>query len=136
MRDMPQKRTMLSKQALKVASVATTARCATVAGSDAGRRHIMFAISVLLMLIVGVWLGVALIGLVFKLAFALIGGLFSLVGAVLGLVFGGLALLIAAPIVALALLPLCLPVILLVAVVWAIVRLARGPAPAAPVNAH
>lgn len=96
----------------------------------------MFAISVLLMLIVGVWLGVALIGLVFKLAFALIGGLFSLVGAVLGLVFGGLALLIAAPIVALALLPLCLPVILLVAVVWAIVRLARGPAPTAPVNAH
>ena len=96
----------------------------------------MFAISVLLMLIVGVWLGVALIGLVFKLAFALIGGLFSLVGAVLGLVFGGLALLIAAPIVALALLPLCLPVILLVAVVWAIVRLARGPVPAAPVNAH
>lgn len=96
----------------------------------------MFAISVLLMLIVGVWLGVALIGLVFKLAFALIGGLFSLVGAVLGLVFGGLALLIAAPIVALALLPLCLPMIVLVAMVWAIVRLARGPTPAAPVNAH
>lgn len=96
----------------------------------------MFAISVLLMLIVGVWLGVAMIGLVFKLAFALIGGLFSLVGAVLGLVFGGVALLIAAPIVALALLPLCLPVILLVAIVWAIVRLARGPAQPAPVNAH
>jgi hypothetical protein len=41
-----------------------------------------------------------------------------------------------APIVALALLPLCLPVILFVAVVWAIVRIARGPAHPAPVNAR
>jgi hypothetical protein len=103
-----------------------------VAGNDAGRRNIMFAISVLLMLVVGLWLSVAMIGLVFKLTFALVGGLFSVVGAVLGLLFGGLALLIAAPIVALALLPICLPVILLAAVVWAIVRIARGPAHSAP----
>lgn len=93
----------------------------------------MIAMSVLLMLVVSVWIAVAVIGLVFKLTFALIGGLFSVVGAVLGLLFGGLALLIVAPLVALALLPFCLPVILLVAAVWAIARTARrptGPAPA------
>ena len=96
----------------------------------------MFAMSVLLMLVLGAWLAVATIGLVFKLTFGLIGLLFSLIGAVLGVVFGGIALLIAAPLVALALLPLCLPVIVLVAVVWAIVRTTRGPAPAAPANVH
>lgn len=96
----------------------------------------MFAMSVLLMLVLGVWLAVATIGLVFKLTFGLIGVLFSLIGAVLGVVFGGIALLIVAPFVALALLPLCLPVIVLVAVVWAIVRITRGPAPTVPVNAH
>jgi hypothetical protein len=92
----------------------------------------MIAMSVLLMLVVSLWVAVALIGLVFKLTFALIGGLFSVVGAVLGLLFGGLALLIIAPLVALAVLPFCLPVILLVAVVWAIARTARRPATPAP----
>jgi hypothetical protein len=92
----------------------------------------MIAMSVLLMLVVSLWVAVALIGLVFKLTFALIGGLFSVVGAVLGLLFGGLALLIIAPLVALALLPFCLPVILLVAVVWAVARSARRPATPAP----
>jgi hypothetical protein len=103
----------------------------TPAGED-----IMFAMSVLLMLVLGVWLAVATIGLVFKLTFGLIGVLFSLVGAVLGVVLGGIALLVAAPLVALALLPLCLPVIVLAAIVWAIVRIARGPAQQAPVNAR
>ena len=79
---------------------------------------------------------IAMIGLVFKLTFTLIGGLFSVIGALLGVVFGGIALLVMAPIVALALLPLCLPLILFVAVVWAIVRIARGPAHPAPVNAR
>jgi hypothetical protein len=94
----------------------------------------MIAMSVLLMLVVGVWLAAATIGLVFKLAFALIGGLFSVVGALLGFVLSGLALMIVAPIVALALLPLCLPVIVLVAVVWAIVRSTHRPA--APATAR
>jgi len=90
----------------------------------------MITMSVLLMLFVGLWLALALVGAVFKLTFALVGGLFHLVGAVLGLVFGGLALLIVAPIVALAVLPFCLPVILLVAVIWAIARAShRTPAP-------
>jgi hypothetical protein len=51
------------------------------------------------------------------------------------LLFGGLALLIVAPIVALALLPFCLPVILLVAVIWAIARSSRRPV-APTVAAH
>lgn len=96
----------------------------------------MIAMSVLLMLVVGIWLVAAFIGVVFKLTFTLIGGLFHIVGAMLGLLFGGLALLIVAPIVALALLPLCLPVMLLVAVVWAIVRASRHSTTPAPVATH
>lgn len=96
----------------------------------------MIALTVLLMLILGVWLTASLIGVVFKLTFALIGGLFSIVGAMLGFLFGGLALLIIAPIVALALLPFCLPVILLIAVVWAIVRSSHRPATQSPASAH
>lgn len=92
----------------------------------------MITMSVLLMLFVGIWLAVALVGAMFKLTFVLIGGLFHLVGAVLGLVFGGLALMIIAPVVALALLPLCLPVLLLVAIVWAIARAAHRPSQPAP----
>lgn len=92
----------------------------------------MIAMSVLLMLVLGLWLMAAVIGVAFKLTFALIGGLFGLVSGALGLLFGGMVLLIVAPIVALALLPFCLPVILLVAVVWAIARAGRRPAAPAP----
>ena len=95
----------------------------------------MIAMSVLLMVFAGVF-ALAAVGVVFKLAFALIGGLFHLVGAVFGLLFGGVALLIVAPIVALALLPFCLPVILLVAVIWAIARSAHRPAAPAPAHAR
>lgn len=95
----------------------------------------MIAISLLLMLAMTFWLMAAVIGVVFKLTFALIGGLFSIVGAVLGLLFGGLLLLVIAPIVALAVLPFCLPVILLLAVVWAIARAAQRPTPPAPAPA-
>ena len=91
----------------------------------------MIAISLLLMLVMTLWLMAAVIGVVFKLTFALVGGLFSIVGAVLGLLFGGLALLVIAPLVALAVLPFCLPVILLLAVVWAITRASQRSAPPA-----
>lgn len=91
----------------------------------------MIAFSVLLMLFVGLWLVLAVIGAAFKLTFVLVGGLFHLIGAALGVLFGGLALLIVAPIVALAVLPFCLPVIFLVAIVWAIARASRRPAPTA-----
>lgn len=96
----------------------------------------MIAMSVLLMLVVGMCLAAAFVGAVFKLSFVLIGGLFHLVGALLGLLFGGLALLIIAPVVALALLPVFFPVILLVAVVWAIARAAHRPAAPAPTATH
>ena len=96
----------------------------------------MIAMSLILMLVMGLWLTAAVIGVVFKLTFALIGGLFSIVGAVLGLLFGGLALLVIAPIVALAVLPFCLPLILLVAVIWAIARAAHRPAPPAAATPH
>ena len=96
----------------------------------------MIAISLLLMLVVTLWLTAAVIGVVFKLTFALIGGLFSIVGAALGLLFGGLALLVIAPIVALAVLPFCLPVILLVAVVWAIARATHRSSSPAPATAR
>ncbi|WP_049623819.1 hypothetical protein [Frateuria defendens] len=83
------------------------------------------------LLVGGLWLAAAVVGLAFKLAFALIGGLFGLVSGLFGLVLGGVALLIAAPLVLLVLLPLWLPVLLLAALVWAIARAARGPAHAA-----
>ena len=89
----------------------------------------MIALSVLLLVVGALWLVGSLIGLIFKLTFALIGGLFSMVAVVLGLVFGGVALLLAVPLVALALLPICLPVLLLVAVVWAIARSVRRHEP-------
>jgi hypothetical protein len=136
MRGAPQKRTMIDDKTLKDAADVTTRPCATIAGGHAGRRNVMLAMSVLLMVVVGLWIGAALIGLVFKLVFTLIGGLFSVVGALLGVFFGGVALLIAAPIVALALLPACLPLIVLAAVVWAIVRMARGPSQPVAVNAR
>lgn len=85
----------------------------------------------LIVVVAVLWLAASFVGLVFKLTFALIGGLFSVVAGAVGLVLGGVALLVAAPLVAIALLPLCLPVLLLVALVWAIARTARRPAPVA-----
>lgn len=85
----------------------------------------MIALTVLLMLVAMFWLAAALIGVVFKVTFALIGGLFSLIGAVFGLVFGGLVLLVIAPVVALAVLPFCLPLLLLIGAVWLIARASR-----------
>jgi hypothetical protein len=76
------------------------------------------------------WLVFAAIGFVFKLVFALVGGVFGLLFGLLGLLVGGVALLAVAPVVALALLPFCLPVLLLAGLVWAIARAARH-APAA-----
>jgi hypothetical protein len=91
----------------------------------------MIELGVVVLLFVGLlWLAASMIGLVFKLTFAMIGGLFGLVAGALGLLLGGVMLLLVAPIVALALLPFCLPVFLLVALVWAIARSTRHHAPA------
>lgn len=90
----------------------------------------MFALSVIVMTVLALWLAGSLIGLVFKCVFAVVGGVFGIIGAALGLLFGGLALLIAAPVVLLALLPLWLPVLLLGALVWLVVRAGRhAPSP-------
>jgi hypothetical protein len=91
----------------------------------------MIELGVVILLLGTLWLAASLIGVIFKLTFALIGGLFGLVASVLGLFFGGLALLVAVPLVALALLPVCLPALLLVAVIWAIAKAVRHPAEAA-----
>lgn len=86
----------------------------------------MIAIGILVMVVATLWLAVAAIGFVFKLAFAVIGGVFSLVGALLGLVFGAVALVFVAPLILLAMLPALLPVLLLVGAVWLIVRATRS----------
>lgn len=85
----------------------------------------MFALSVIVMAVLALWLVGAVIGLVFKCVFAVVGGVFGIIGAAFGLLFGGLALLIAAPFVVMALLPLFLPVLLLAALVWLVVRAGR-----------
>jgi len=91
----------------------------------------MIGLCMAVLLVVGaLWVAGALLGLAFKLAFVLVGGLFGLAAGAVGLLLGGIALLVAAPFVALALLPLCLPVLLLAALVWAVARGTRR-APAA-----
>jgi len=93
----------------------------------------MIGMCMAVLLVVGtLWVAGALLGMAFKLAFALVGGLFGLVAGVLGLLLGGIALLVAAPFVALALLPVCLPVLLLAALVWAIARGTRRAPEAHP----
>lgn len=96
----------------------------------------MIELGVVILLFGALWLFASLIGVIFKLTFALIGGLFSLIASALGLFIGGLALLIAVPLVALALLPVCLPFLLLVAVIWAIVKAVRHPAATPVAGAH
>jgi hypothetical protein len=96
----------------------------------------MIELCVLVLLAVGaLWFAFALIGLVFKAVFAVVGGLFGLVAGMLGLLVGGVVMLAVAPIVLLALLPFCLPLLLLVGLVWAIAHAARRT-PSAPQPTH
>ena len=85
----------------------------------------MIALTILVMVIAGLWLLAATLGLVFKLTFALVGGVLGVIGALAGLVVGMIGLLIAAPLVLLALLPIGLPTMLLVGLVWLVVRAMR-----------
>jgi len=87
----------------------------------------MFFLASLVVLAVGFWFVFALVGMVLKLAFGIIGGVFSLVGTLLGAVIGGVVMLAMAPVVALALLPILLPVGLLALLVWAVARANRKP---------
>lgn len=81
----------------------------------------------------GLWLLGSFVGLVFKLVFGLIGGVFSLLAGALGLFIGGMVMLLVLPIVALSLLPVCLPALLLFGVIWGIVHVARRPSATASV---
>lgn len=90
----------------------------------------MIALSVV-MVVAMLWLAASLVGLVFKLFFGLVGAMFGIIGGALGIIFSGLALVVVAPLVALALLPVCLPVLLVAAVAWAIVKMFSRPAPVA-----
>ncbi|HEY4292983.1 hypothetical protein [Luteibacter sp.] len=87
----------------------------------------MFFLTSLVVLAVGFWLVFAVVGTVMKLVFGIIGGMFSLVATVMGAVIGGVVMLAAAPVIALALLPILLPVGLLALIVWAIARATRKP---------
>jgi hypothetical protein len=91
----------------------------------------MIAIGMVVMAVATLWLVIAAIGFVFKLAFAVVGGVFSLIGALLGLVFGAVALLFVGPLILLAMLPALLPVLFVVGTVWLIARATRST-PAAP----
>ncbi len=87
-----------------------------------------------LAVVIGVfWLIAAVIGGLFKLIFGLFGAIFGAFGALLGGMFSilgaGIAALVLVPILALALLPVLLPVLLLGGFVWLIVHLVRRPAP-------
>jgi hypothetical protein len=97
----------------------------------------MVTLAVLVMVVGFLWLAASLVGFVFKLAFALVGGVIGLLAGMLGLLIGGLTLLLIAPVVALALLPVALPVLLLMGLVWLVVRASRRPAVApAPISGH
>ncbi len=87
----------------------------------------MIVLTSLVVLAVGFWLVFALLGAVLKLVFGIIGGVFSLVGGILGAIVGGVLMLLVAPVVALALLPVLLPVAFLAFIVWAIARSSRRP---------
>lgn len=81
----------------------------------------------------GLWILGSVIGLMFKLVFGLIGGVFSLLAGALGLFIGGLVMLLVLPIVALSLLPVCLPALIVFGLIWAIVHVARRPSSTASV---
>lgn len=89
----------------------------------------MFELLVVCAVLAGFWLLGSALALVFKLVFGLVGGIFALLGGAVGLLLGALALLLVVPVMALALLPVWLPLALLAALVWIVVRVARRPQP-------
>lgn len=97
----------------------------------------MIELFVLMLVLGGLFLAGSMIGLVFKLFFGLIGGLFSLIGGLVALVVGGAVMLALLPLFALALIPMLMPLLLVVGVVWLIVHMANRPqvqTQRAPVN--
>ena len=94
----------------------------------------MIMLMVIAVMVGALWIVGSLIGLVLRIAFGLVGGLIGLVAGGIGLFIGGLVMLLVLPIVALSLLPLCLPALLLFGLIWGIAHLARRPAAAPTVS--
>lgn len=94
----------------------------------------MIGLMVVAVMVGALWMVGSLIGLVFKVTFGLVGGLIGLLAGGIGLFIGGLVMLLVLPIVALSLLPLCLPALFLFGLIWAIAHIARRPAPAPAVS--
>lgn len=87
----------------------------------------MIELFVLMLVLGGLLLAGSMIGLVFKLFFGLIGGLFSLLGGLIALFVGSAVMLVLLPVFALALIPMLMPVLLVVGLVWLIVHAANRP---------
>ncbi len=84
----------------------------------------MFKLGVVLVAVAAAfWLFAALLGGLFKLTFGFFGALF---GSMLGMAALGMVALLVVPIVLFALLPLWMPVLLVIAVIWLIVRAGRA----------
>jgi hypothetical protein len=90
----------------------------------------MIGLMIVAVMVGALWMVGSLIGLVFKVTFGLVGGLIGLLAGGIGLFIGGLVMLLVLPIVALSLLPLCLPALLLFGLIWGIAHIARRPAAA------
>ena len=82
--------------------------------------------------VAGLWVVGSVVGLILKVAFGLVHGVFSLLAGAIGLFIGGLVMLLVLPIIALSLLPVCLPALLLFGLIWLIVHATRRHAPATP----
>jgi hypothetical protein len=85
----------------------------------------MIGLMIVAVMVGALWMVGSLIGLVFKATFGLVGGLIGLLAGGIGLFIGGLVMLLVLPIVALSLLPLCLPALLLFGLIWSIAHVAR-----------
>jgi hypothetical protein len=94
----------------------------------------MIGLMIVAIMVGALWMVGSLIGLVFKLTFGLVGGLIGLLAGGIGLFIGGLVMLLVLPIVALSLLPLCLPALLLFGFIWAVAHIGRRPAAAPTIS--
>ena len=87
----------------------------------------MFGLLLLGLVIVGCWLSLSLIGLLFKLIFGIVGGLFGLLGGFIGLLLAGIVALAVLPLIGLLMLPLLLPALLCIGLLWLLLRGPRRP---------
>ena len=94
----------------------------------------MIGLMIVAVMVGALWMVGSLLGLVFKVTFGLVGGLIGLLAGGIGLLIGGLVMLLVLPLVALSLLPLCLPALLLFGLIWGIAHIARRPATAPTVS--